>query len=178
MEKFITFLFDKVGSGTFFDAWGGIFNRVRGVAIIIDGILIIAFIILFFAAFRYRPKIHPHIRSRGKKFTLKDDLFKQRWDSVMKRVATGSTDAMKLAIIEADKLADDALRQLGLKGEHMAARLSAIKQGDLKSIDKLWRAHRLRNDLVHTPGFTISSEKTYQALDDFQAFLKEVNVLQ
>lgn len=37
--------------------------------------------------------------------------------------------------------------------------------------------HRMRNDLVHTPGFVLSLEDAKMALEGYEAFLKELEVI-
>jgi hypothetical protein len=64
-----------------------------------------------------------------------------------------------------------------IPGEHLADRLSNLDQDDIKSMNRVWRAHRLRNDLVHTPGFAVSPSDAQQAMDDYEAFLKEMEVI-
>jgi len=67
---------------------------------------------------------------------------------------------------------------MGLAGEHMADRLGQIKEAEVRTLDRLWRAHRVRNDLVHSPGFSLSLFDAKRVIDDYEAFLKEVKVLQ
>ena len=102
----------------------------------------------------------------------------ERWQDITKKFNVGSPDSIRVAIIEADGLADSALKQMGLRGEHMADRLENISDQELKSLDRLWRAHKLRNDLVHSPGFEVSSGEAERAMGDYQAFLSEIGILE
>jgi len=97
---------------------------------------------------------------------------------VLKRIGTGTQEGLRLAIIEADKLADDALKRMGFAGEHMADRLDKISDDDLRSLDKLWRAHRIRNNVVHTPGFELSPASSRQVIEEYQAFFTEIGLLE
>ncbi|MDP3975076.1 MAG: hypothetical protein Q8P88_02220, partial [Candidatus Jorgensenbacteria bacterium] len=82
-----------------------------------------------------------------------------------------------LAIIEADKLVDDALKTSGLQGEHMADRLEKLRVEDYPTLDRLWRAHRVRNELVHTPDFGINEGDAKDVLRVYEKFLKELGAL-
>ena len=85
--------------------------------------------------------------------------------------------SLTLGIIEADSFIDDVLKKMDLRGEHMADRMEQLTRMDLKSADNLWKAHRVRNDLVHTSGFTLSKGDAERALQYYEDFLKEVGML-
>ena len=125
----------------------------------------------------FRPKLHPHVESERRVINLAETVMRERWDKVAKKFALGTPEAITLAVIEADKIVDDALKSLGLEGEHMADRLEQLSSDEVKSLDAVWRAHRLRNNLVHSPDFKASPEESEKALDSFERFLKEVKAL-
>ena len=153
------------------------YEIARGVFIILDGALLILFIFSFIKSVPFRPKIHPEHGAHKKAFTLQDALLKERWDAVMKKMEAGSKDSLGLAVIEADKIVDDALTQLGLEGEHMADRLEQLSEDDVRALPRLWRAHRVRNNLVHTPGYELTPEQVKIVIADCEAFLKEIKLL-
>ena len=99
------------------------------------------------------------------------------WEKVVKKFVSGTPEGITLAVIEADKIVDDALKNLGLDGEHMADRLGQLSEEEVKGLDALWRAHRLRNNLVHSPDFKVSIEDAERALDAFENFLKQIKAL-
>lgn len=145
---------------------------------VLDAILILVFIGVFFASLKYRPKLRPSHTPVRRIFTIRDAIVMERWQSITAKAKGGTPDANKVAIIDADKLVDDILKQLGLQGEHMADRLEKLSSDEVRSLDRIWRAHRLRNNLVHTPGFQLTLSEAKKALEDYEAFLKEVKVLQ
>jgi hypothetical protein len=153
------------------------YHGFRSTFIVFDAILLAALIGTFLVSLKYRPHLLVKHHAKKETFTLRDALFKDRWSKVLERAAAGSADAMKLAIIDADKLADDMLKQMGLQGEHMADRLEKVSSERLPSVDRLWRAHRLRNDLVHTPGFTLSEAEGKRAMNDYTSFFKSIGLL-
>ena len=161
-------------AGTWLDFW----EALRTIIIVIDTIILVALILTFLVSFRYRPNLRPTRGAAKKSFTLRDAILKERWSNVLKKAAAGSSDALKVAVIDADKIVDDALKQLGLQGEHMADRLEKLSPHEVRSLDKIWSAHRLRNDLVHTPGFEAKVSDARRALEGYESFLKEVKLLQ
>ena len=157
--------------------WQTMGNLVKPVFIGVDVVLILALLFVFDRLRDLRPKIHPDEHQEKKIITLRDVVFEERWAGIRKKADSDRIESMKLGIIEADKLADDVLKHSGYQGEHMADRLANITQDELKSLNRLWRAHRLRNDIVHTPGFSLSKEQVAATLADYEEFFREVGML-
>ena len=80
------------------------------------------------------------------------------------------------SIMHADKLLDEALKGLGYKGENMAERMVAAK-GRLKNKDELWRAHKIRNQIVHETSFKANEKHVKQSLWAYQRAFKDLGVL-
>lgn len=153
------------------------FETVRNIFI---GVNILLFAGLLYALIKqseFRTKFDLEPRPTKKPLTLGRALFRERWEKIVKKIDIGSPEALRLAIIEADALVDEALKQLGLPGEHMADRMARLVKEETAGLDELWRAHRLRNDLVHTAGFPISASDAQAALEDYKAFLKGIEAL-
>ena len=98
----------------------------------------------------------------------------QHWRDIVLRANTGQQEKMRSAIIEADALVDHHLKNIGLEGEHMGDRLKQIRAFQVKSLDNLWKAHRLRNDIAHTPGYKVTARQAERALVAYRDFLKEM----
>jgi len=159
------------------EAWLTILRRIREVIVVLNFAIIAFWFYPLIKSFHHRPNLNPFRRITARTFTLEDALFKEQWESILKRFAVGSADSLKLAVIDADKLADDTLKRLGLEGDHMADRLEKISVEEIRTLDRLWRAHRVRNELVHTPGYELDVEEAKHILADYRAFLEEVGVL-
>ncbi|MEW6617503.1 MAG: hypothetical protein AB1333_03765 [Patescibacteria group bacterium] len=161
--------------------WKSIFYIVRWIFITLDIILVILFVLVFRKALEHRPKFTAFPggkKSKKKRAEAKKFDFTPQWKKILTTVEAGGSDASLLAIIEADKLVDTALKNLKFEGEYIAERLErAGKVMDLKTIDDVWRVHRIRNNLVHTPGFQISQSQVNDVLKVYEKFLKELNVL-
>jgi hypothetical protein len=77
---------------------------------------------------------------------LNKEHFQTRWHNLQSHCAQPATWPM--AIIDADKLLDDALKRLHYRGKTMGERLVSA-QRDIISNDKVWFSHKLRNKIVH-----------------------------
>ena len=157
--------------------WARFLYGVRWAFIFLDIIVVAAFIILFVKAREYRPKFSFQIEKKKKESPINMKLFASRWERVMTEAPKAPPQSYVLSIIEADKLVDDALKLIGLEGEHLADRLQKLRTEDYPTLDRLWRAHRVRNELVHTPDFGIDEGDAEDVLKVYGKFLKEIGAL-
>ena len=100
--------------------------------------------------------------------------FRSKWLTIEKSL-TGDTSANHLAILNADKLVDQALKARGFRGETMGERMKTA-QKQLSNPNALWAAHKLRNRIAHED-VTISTANTRQALKAFKLTLKDLGAL-
>jgi hypothetical protein len=105
---------------------------------------------------------------------LNQQYYQNKWLELLARVKT--SDGMVLAIIDADKLLDEALRKRGFKGKTMGERLVAA-QRSLTDNDGVWYAHKLRNRLVHEPSVNLKKREAQTALGGFRRGLKDLGAL-
>ena len=97
-----------------------------------------------------------------------------RWQEIKQHLNSINNSEWKFAIVEADKLTDDVLKAAGFVGESMGERLISIEPGQLASLDKLWRAHKIRNLLVHDANFDLRRSTALEAIDGFEAAIREL----
>jgi len=100
----------------------------------------------------------------------------ENWGTVEMHAMQPSTYA--LAISEADKIVDTALRLSGVSGQTMGERLKASEH--LFSHDlyqRLWSAHKLRNTLAHEVGASVSADELRSAVEAFRSALYTLGVL-
>jgi hypothetical protein len=153
------------------------FNVLRLLFIIIDIGLFVALVYVLSNLWKLRPPLYLDLEPGRRVYTLGHAVIKERWEKVTRKFALGTPEGLALALIEADKVVDDVLKSLGLEGQHMADRLGQLSPDELKTFSRVWRAHRLRNEVVHSPDFYLTSADAERALDDFESFLKEVQAL-
>lgn len=97
----------------------------------------------------------------------------KEWAAITQRLRRGSEAELKLAIIEADKLFDDTIKRMGFAGEMMSERLKKITPAQLSVIENIWNAHKVRNNVVHTPDYRLSRTEAEAAIAVYQKALKE-----
>lgn len=109
------------------------------------------------------------LRHKPKK--LNRDYYRDRWQELQKFLKDKST--WPLAVIEADKLLDQALKARHYKGKTMGERLVAA-QRDIKDNDGVWCGHKLRNQLVHESNVKLTERKVKDALLGLRSALKDM----
>jgi hypothetical protein len=105
---------------------------------------------------------------------MNQEYFQQSWMELLARVKT--PEGMMLAVIDADKLLDEALRRRHFRGKTMGERLVSA-QRLLSDNDAVWYAHKLRNRLVHEPNVRLKKKEAQNALAGFRQGLKDLGAL-
>ena len=123
----------------------------------------------------YDPPTHTHGAAHGEGVKpKKNPAILKYWTAIVQKANTGTPENLRRSVLEADALVDFFLKGAGYAGEHMADRLVQISKVGIKSVDRVWDAHRLRNDIAHTPGFVVTSQQAEKALLAVRDFLKEM----
>jgi len=110
----------------------------------------------------------------NKQFGHGEKYFQERWVDLLTRVRT--PEGMILAVIDADKLLDEALRRKHFKGKTTGERLVAAQRA-ISDNDSVWYAHKLRNRLVHEPNVRLKKREAQNALAGFRQCLKDLGAL-
>ncbi len=100
----------------------------------------------------------------------------EKWREIEKLTQGDSALSWKMAVIEADKLMDTALKQAFMRGANMGERLRFASHKHPK-MQRVWEAHILRNDLVHQSDRRLSKSEAEKALALFKEGLKVLGML-
>jgi hypothetical protein len=100
-----------------------------------------------------------------------------RWAQVLGHLESVQESEWKVAVLEADKLVDDALARAGFPGESFGDRLMNIQPGALVSLDGIWWAHRIRNRLAHEMDYYLRYTEARQAVAYYEQALSELKLL-
>jgi hypothetical protein len=111
---------------------------------------------------------------RRKPKVLDQAYYQDQWQTLQKLCKDKST--WPLAVIDADKLLDDALKRKHYKGKTMGERLVSA-QRDITDNDGVWFGHKLRNRLVHENNVKLRETEVKQALLGIRSGLKDLGAL-
>lgn len=106
---------------------------------------------------------------------LDQEKYREKWLTITQSV-TDDTGSMQLAVLHADKLFDQAMRERGIAGNTLAERLKNSKSR-FRNINAVWSAHKLRNQIAHDDHVTITRRQTDAALAAFRAALIDLGAL-
>lgn len=110
----------------------------------------------------------------SRKPKLDKSYYQSRWQEISMLLSGGPSDWYR-AVIEADKLLDHALKASQYKGKTMGDRLKDAH--GLRSINAVWGAHKLRNQLVHETSAQLKQHYAETALQSYERVLKELGAL-
>ncbi|MBP6889794.1 MAG: hypothetical protein KBC19_04415 [Candidatus Moranbacteria bacterium] len=99
-----------------------------------------------------------------------------RWEKIRERLEGANISQYKVAILEAEALAEEILTGIGWKGEHIEQRLGAVTDAQLESRPALLEAHQVRNLIILDPQYQLSREEAEVTLGKYKRFLDEVEL--
>ena len=111
-----------------------------------------------------------------RKYTFNRELYQTRFLAIENKLNKESPTTWTVVVIEADKLLDKALVEMGVPGKTMGDRLK--RSGDkFENLNAVWRAHKLRNAIAHEAGFEISYKQASNALNVYREALKNLGAI-
>jgi hypothetical protein len=100
----------------------------------------------------------------------------REWVNINTLLSQRGPSQLKQALISADKTVDNALRDI-VDGQTMGDKLKeAEKYFDRDLYNKIWEAHKLRNNLVHESGFEPPYFTITEAVQNFRNALYALGV--
>lgn len=104
------------------------------------------------------------------------DKYQARWLTIEQQFKQGEVGSYHLAVLGADKLLDQALREKGFKGVVMADRMKNAAQL-FSNRNDIWTAHKLRNQVAHDTDVVVTYAHARQALNSFKCALKDIGAI-
>lgn len=105
-----------------------------------------------------------------------EEKIQAEWAKISELVKQGSPSQLRQALISADRSLDTALRDI-IEGETMGERLKNAKDRFTETTyNKVWKAHKLRNNVVHEAGFEPPHFAIKEAIDDLKSGLESLSV--
>ncbi len=158
------------------------FGFFRWVFIITDAFLVLSAVYVLRKALEFYPPFVSHKRIPYLKGAVPAGKvgvsMKFEWNGFLARARAATPDSFPLLVIEADKITDEALKRLGFQGETMLERIQTLARArKMGSLEGFWRAHKVRNEIAHTPNFSMPHRDVERHLLAYQRFLKELGCL-
>lgn len=110
--------------------------------------------------------------------TVTKSKMQKRWEKVVSRLESDSSSQYKVAIIEADEIADEILNGIGYKGANMSEKLEQVGAAHLDDhLEALKGAHEIRNRIVHEADFDVDKRMAQAVVGVYENFLKYLDFM-
>lgn len=110
------------------------------------------------------------------RLNLDVEHYQKKWFAIEQQLKKDEVSSYSLAVLNADKLLDQALKERGMKGETMGDRLKSAKD-IFTNRNNVWSAHKLRNKIAHEPDVKVTYDAARYALGDFKRALKDIGAI-
>lgn len=104
------------------------------------------------------------------------EKFRVRWLTIEQSLLRDNEASYHMAVLNADKLVDQALRERNIKGQTMGDRMKFAKD-KWSNRNALWTAHKLRNRIAHEPDVRVQYDEARYALAAFKQALKDLGAI-
>ena len=102
------------------------------------------------------------------------ERYRRSWLQIERQLVRDNEQSYHLAILNADKLLDQALKQRGVKGETMGERMKITRWSNANAV---WTSHKLRNRIAHEHDIVIRYDEARRALAGFKQALKDMGAI-
>ncbi len=156
--------------------WKEIFTIIRRIIITAD-VFLAVFIVFTLRRLLKLQKKEPEEKAAIHVIPPKE-IIREAWEGIQALANSKNPSDWNMAILRADALLDDVLRDLGYEGDTIVDRLKIVDTNKLKSIEHVWSAHRLRNIIAHDPVTQHMQETIDHAIRSYAHAFRELELLE
>ena len=125
-----------------------------------------------------KKEIEHEIHSALLKQKERDRVANPRWHYIQTLVESPNESDWRVAIIEADSMMEEVLKEKGLTGNTVSELLESAKDSGYRNIQDAWDAHLVRNQIAHVGSeFPISQVEGRRVIKMFENFFEELRVV-
>jgi len=101
-----------------------------------------------------------------------------RWHYILTLIESPNDSDWRVAVIEADSMMEEVLKEKGLSGETVSELLEGAKESGYTHIQDAWDAHSVRNEIAHQGSdFPLSQVEGRRVIKMFQNFFEELRII-
>lgn len=108
--------------------------------------------------------------------TFNVEEYQTRWLKIENSLTRDDPRTYAMAVLNADKLLDKALSEMGVSGKTMGERMKKIND-KFQNANAVWGAHKLRNQIAHENDFDLDYNQASRALAGFKQALKDLGAI-
>ena len=181
--------FDKIADGinvTGFFSWDSVLHVLDILwsfyALLAYILAIILLVLYVYAATRYKQLLELREGIVEERERIYDERYRSnpknsRLDDLNKHIISENPNDWKLAIIEADIMLDEILKEKGYVGASLGERLRSINPAQLQSLDDAWQAHKVRNQVAHGGAdFVLTHRLAEETIKQYRRVFAELGI--
>ncbi len=129
------------------------------------GVLIVAVVLIIYISLAKRE--NPYMNRQR---------YQTHWLEIENSLNRDNAATYHMAILNADKLLDQALKDRRFRGQTMGERMKAANK-EWKNADHVWTAHKIRNQLAHETNAKVNYDTAIRALSAYKQALKDLGAI-
>lgn len=111
-----------------------------------------------------------------KSYSFDKEEYQTDWLKIENTLVKENKQSYNGVVIEADKLLDKAMNEMGAPGKTMGERLKHVG-GRFTQVNAVWYAHKMRNQIAHEHGFSVDYNQAKHALGSYKQALKDLGAI-
>jgi mannitol-specific phosphotransferase system IIBC component len=137
----------------------------KTVSVIIS--LILGFlIVVLLIKINFFSKVRSSLSKSKKTLSVNPQKIAKKWSKIEKRIKTGVEANYKLAVLEADEVFSDILKNLGYEAEVRITNMDEIKG-----------LRKIKNNIVEDAGFVLTENEAQRIVDIYRKGLQDLKIL-
>ncbi len=100
----------------------------------------------------------------------------KEWKKIVGRLKKRNESEHKLAVVEADKMLDESLAQMGYAGDSLGEKLDKVKEDVLSNIEEIRKVHSISNAIIHDPDYRLRADQAEKTLDVYQRAFRDLEL--
>lgn len=156
------------------------------IGMISASISLLSIVIILFSIIRMyeiqmfdKDEINHEIKHALEKDKEKERVMNPRWKYVLTLVESPNESDWRIAIMEADSLLEESLKERDLVGNSMAELLEEAKFNGYPNIQSAWDAHLIRNKIAHEgQDYSVTQVEARRVIKLYQNVFEGIGVIQ
>ncbi|MFA6251125.1 MAG: hypothetical protein WC603_00660 [Candidatus Paceibacterota bacterium] len=160
------------------DTWNTIGVISMFLSIISIAIIIFSLVRMIEIQLHERDEVNHEIMQAQLRQKERDRTANPRWHYIQTLIESPNESDWRVAIIEADSLMEEILKEKGIGGNTVSELLEGAKDSGYRSIQDAWDAHLIRNQIAHDGlDFPLSQVEGRRVIKLFQNFFEELRII-
>jgi hypothetical protein len=99
---------------------------------------------------------------------------KKQWQAIEELLLENYSSSWKLAVVKADALIENLLKQLGFKGNNLDELINSLKLRGYQNLNLLEGAHTVSKEILANRDYSISQKEAQSIVEIYKKFWQEI----